>query len=48
VECRALKIFVENIYEHEHETIKLIAIIAELLSENIVLRVHDGPVNSFV
>ena len=41
VNCRALKIFAENIFKYEHGTIKLIAIFAELIDKNIVLNVHD-------
>jgi len=39
--CKALNVFAENIYEYEHGTIKLIAIIAKLFSKNIILNVHD-------
>jgi 8-oxo-dGTP diphosphatase len=41
VSCKALNIFSENIYEYENGTIKLIAIMAKLFSNNIILNVHD-------
>jgi len=41
VSCKALNVFAESIYEYEDGTIKLIAIIAILISKNIILSVHD-------
>lgn len=41
VSCKALRIFAENIFEYEYGTIKLIAIIAKLFDENMVLQVHE-------
>ena len=41
VNCKAVKIFAESIFEYEQGKIKLIAIIAELAERNIVLNVHE-------
>jgi 8-oxo-dGTP diphosphatase len=41
VECKALRLFCESIYEYEHGAIKLMAIVAELADKNIVLSAHD-------
>ena len=40
IRCKAVKIFAENIYKYDHITIKLIAIIAELIDTEIVLKTH--------
>ncbi|GHT84040.1 NUDIX hydrolase [Spirochaetia bacterium] len=41
VRCQAKSIFAETVYANEHNSIRLIGIMAELPDEAIELRVHD-------
>jgi mutator protein MutT len=41
VRCKAKSIFAETVYEYEHGSIRLISMLADLLSDTIELRVHE-------